>query len=141
MGDLTGRNRDLLFVCVENAGRSQMAEAFALALGLCSTSAGTQPASEINPQVVRAMGERGIDISARRPKSLTPEAIENASVIVTMGCSVEELCPAPMLAAMRTKVIDWHLEDPKGKELQRVRAIRDEIEEKVRGLAYDLSGR
>ena len=125
----------VLFVCVENAGRSQMAEAFARKHGMNAQSAGTIPLTRINPTVVDAMRERGIDISFNRPKTLTPELIRDASIVVTMGCSIEEACPKPIIAQMQKKLIEWHLEDPKGKPLEEVRKIRDEIESKVRDLS------
>jgi len=125
----------VLFVCVENAGRSQMAEAFAKKHGMNARSAGTIPSAQINPTVVDAMRERGIDISSNQPKILTPELIRDARLVVTMGCSIEEACPKPIVAQMQKKLIEWHLEDPKGKPLGEVRKIRDEIESKVRDLS------
>lgn len=125
----------MLFVCVENAGRSQMAEAFAKKHGMNARSAGTIPSARINPTVVDAMRERGIDISSNQPKILTPELIRDARLVVTMGCSIEEACPKPIVAQMQKKLIEWHLEDPKGKPLGEVRKIRDEIESKVRDLS------
>ena len=125
----------MLFVCVENAGRSQMAEAFAKKHGMNARSAGTIPSARINPTVVDAMRERGIDISSNQPKILTPELIRDARLVVTMGCSIEEACPKPIVAQMQRKLIEWHLEDPKGKPLEEVRKIRDEIESKVRDLS------
>lgn len=127
--------RSFLFVCVENAGRSQMAEAFALKHGLKAVSAGTIPGKHVNSVVVEAMREKGIDLSKAEPKTLTSKMIEDAAVVVTMGCSVEEVCPRPMLAQMQKKLVDWHLEDPKGKPLGEVRRIRDEIERKVSELS------
>jgi arsenate reductase (thioredoxin) len=124
----------ILFVCVENAGRSQMAEAFAKKLGLSAESAGTIPSSKVNSTVVQAMLERGIDISKSHPKTLTPEMIKQASLVVTMGCSIEEACPKPIIAQMQKKLIEWHLDDPKGRPLDEVRKIRDEIEGKISGL-------
>lgn len=124
----------ILFVCVENAGRSQMAEAFAKKYGLDATSAGTLLAERVNPTVVEAMLEVGLDISTQKPKLLTPEMIADASIVFTMGCSVEDVCPAPTFAKMRKKLVDWNLPDPKGKSLEEVRRIRDEIEGRVRGL-------
>lgn len=124
----------VLFVCVHNAGRSQMAEAFARRAGLDASSAGTVPAGEVNPVVVEAMREKGMDISGREPKLLTAEMIERASLVVTMGCSVEQACPKPMLAQMQKKLVDWDLEDPKGKPVEKVREIRDEIEKRVQAL-------
>ena len=87
---------EILFVCVENAGRSQMAQAFAEKLGMKAQSAGTIPSSRVNPVVVEAMRERGIDLSRRSPRILTADMIGNARLFVTMGCSVEEACPKPM---------------------------------------------
>ena len=126
----------LLFVCVHNAGRSQMAEAFAKRYGLKASSAGTVPASQVNPTVVEAMKEKGIDISSNVPRMLTSEMIRDASLVVTMGCSVEEACPRPMLAQMQKKLVDWDLPDPRGKTIAEVRKIRDEIEKRV----MELSG-
>jgi protein-tyrosine-phosphatase len=121
----------VLFVCVENAGRSQMAEAFAKALGLEASSAGTVPAARVHPVVVQVMQERGLDISQAAPKMLTVEMINQADIVITMGCSIEQACPRPMVDSMGKKVIDWKLEDPKNQPVQRVRVIRDEIERRV----------
>jgi protein-tyrosine-phosphatase len=123
----------VLFVCVENAGRSQMAEAFTNHYGkgkFAASSAGIKLADKVNPVVVEAMKERGIDISMNLPKLLTPKMMEEADLIVTMGCGTAELCPGPFF---RTSV-DWGLEDPKDKPIEKVREIRDEIERKVRTL-------
>ena len=127
--------KEILFVCVENAGRSQMAQAFAEKYGIHASSAGTVPASRVTPIVVDAMKEKGIDVSKNVPKMLTPEMINRASLVITMGCSVEEVCPKPMLAQMQKKLVDWNLKDPKGKPIEEVRAIRDEIEKRVMELA------
>jgi arsenate reductase (thioredoxin) len=129
--------KEILFVCVENAGRSQMAQAFAEKHGLSSTSAGTVPSTRVNPIVVEAMKEKGIDISKNIPKMLTAAMINRASLVITMGCSVTEVCPKPNLAQMQKKLIDWNLKDPKGKSLQEVRAIRDQIERKVLEISPD----
>src|SRR5207245_11101683 len=109
-----------------------MAEAFAKKHGMNARSAGTIPSARINPTVVNAMRERGIDISSNQPKILTPELIRGARLVVTLGCSIEEACPKPIVAQMQKKQIEWHLEDPKGKPLGAVRKIRDEIESKIR---------
>ena len=85
----------------------------------------------MNPTVVQAIKEKGIDLSSNNPKILTPEMIEKASLVVTMGCSVEEVCPRPMIAQMQKKLIDWNLEDPKGKSINKVREIRDEVENRI----------
>lgn len=108
-----------------------MAEAFAKKNGLEASSAGTMPPKFVNPVVVQAMKEKGIDISSRKPKMLTSKMVNDASLVVTMGCSVEEVCPRPMLAKMQKKLVDWDLEDPKGKPIDEVRRIRDEIERRV----------
>jgi len=123
--------RKILFVCVENAGRSQMAEAFANAYGkgkVEAVSAGTMPAKEVSPVVVQAMREKGLGISANRPKLIANEMVQEADTIIVMGCGAEGFCPAPLL----NKVVDWGIEDPKGKPVEKVREIRDEIEKKVR---------
>ena len=126
---------EIRFVCVENAGRSQMAQAFAEKLGSRASSAGTVPSGRVNPVVVEAMRERGIDLSRKSPRMLTSEMISQARLVVTMGCSVEEACPRPMLAAMQKKLVDWHLDDPKGRSIEEVRRIRDEIEKRVQEIA------
>lgn len=126
--------QQFLFVCVENAGRSQMAEAFARKFGLHASSAGTMPSKKINPSVVQVMKEKGIDVSENIPKILNTEMINNATLVVTMGCSVAEACPKPMLAEMQKKLVDWSLPDPKGRSLEEVRAIRDEIEMRIKEL-------
>jgi len=123
----------VLFVCVENAGRSQMAEAFAKTYRkgkVEALSAGTMPAKEVNPVVVQVMLEKGMDLSANKPKLITNQMVQDADTIVVMGCSAEGFCPAPLL----NKVIDWGTEDPKGKPAEKVREIRDEIEKKVKML-------
>ena len=125
----------LLFVCVENAGRSQMAEAFARRKGFEASSAGTQPAVTVNPAVVEAMAEKAFNFSLKKPKMLTMEMIDQADMVITMGCSVEKVCPRPMLERMNKKLLDWNLEDPKGKSLPDVRKIRNEIEKRVGELA------
>jgi len=122
--------KKVLFVCVENAGRSQMAEAFGRTYGLDAASAGTVPAEKINSAVVQVMQERGIALPGK-PKMLTEEMIQTADLVVTMGCSVQEVCPAPMVRQMEKKLVDWHIEDPKGKPIQEVRKIASQIENKT----------
>jgi protein-tyrosine-phosphatase len=112
-----------------------MAEAFATVYGLRASSAGTVPSTRVNPVVVEAMKDKGLDISSNKPKMLTNEMINDASLVVTMGCSVEEVCPRPMLSKMQKKLVDWHLDDPKGKSYEEVKRIRDEIEGRVRELS------
>ena len=128
--------KKVLFVCVHNAGRSQMAEAFfnRMAKGRAKGfSAGTQPADKVNPVVVEVMREVGIDISRRKPKMLTLEMLEDVDRVITMGCSVEKACPA---SSVPTE--DWQLEDPEGKPIEQVRQIRDEVKAKVERLIKEL---
>ena len=126
----------VLFVCVHNSGRSQMAEAFfnQLAKGKAQAlSAGTQPAQTVNPIVAEAMREVSIDISRNKPKALTMEMLEQADRVITMGCGAEAVCPASFV-----QTEDWSLEDPEGKTLQQVRRIRDEIKNRVVKLLAEL---
>jgi protein-tyrosine-phosphatase len=125
------KDMKILFVCVQNAGRSQIAEVFAQRRGIIATSAKTLPANTVNSAVVEVMKEKGIDLSTTRPKMLTMQMVNEADLVVTMGCSVEQVCPAPLLAKMQKKLVDWNLEDPKGKPIEKVRQIRDEIEREV----------
>src|SRR2546427_7880296 len=115
-----------------------MAEAFANKHGMNAQSAGTIPSGRINPTVVDVMRERGKNISSNHPKTLTPKMIECASLVVTMGCSIEEACPKPIIAQMQKKLVEWHLEDPKGRSLEEVRKIRDEIAHKIMELPAHL---
>ena len=128
--------KKILFVCVHNAGRSQMAEAFfnQMAKGKAKGfSAGSQPTDKVNPVVVAAMREVGIDISRRKPKMLTLEMMEGADRVITMGCGVEGVCPASFVPTE-----DWQLEDPEGKTIEKVRQIRDEIKAKIGELVKGL---
>lgn len=125
----------VLFVCVHNAGRSQMAAAFLTRLSgdrVQVRSAGSAPASAVNPAVVQALGEVGIDISAETPKVLTAEAVQASDVVITMGCG--DACPY----FPGKRYLDWRLEDPAGQGVAAVRPIRDEIERRVRGLLAEL---
>ncbi len=128
--------RKILFVCVHNAGRSQMAKAFfnQMAKGRAQGfSAGTQPAVKVNPIVIEAMREVGIDISRRKPKMLTLKMLEDTERVITMGCGVEGVCPASFVPTA-----DWQLEDPEGKPIEQVRQIRDEVKARVEGLVKEL---
>jgi arsenate reductase len=126
---------EVLFVCVQNAGRSQMAA------GLLNyhahgkvhvRSAGSDPAEQIHPAVVQAMAELGIDLGEEFPKPLTDEVVREADAVVTMGCG--DACPI----YPGKRYLDWELEDPAGKDLETVRAIRDEIDGRVRALLAEL---
>ena len=125
--------KKILFVCVENAGRSQMAEAFAKKFGsdnFAVSSAGNKPAEKVNPVVAEVMMEKGIDISTNKPKMLTFQMAQDADLIVTMGCNDQGICPGPFFKP----TIDWKIEDPRGKPIESVREIRDEIEQLVKEL-------
>ncbi|MBI4260445.1 MAG: arsenate reductase ArsC [Actinobacteria bacterium] len=125
----------VLFVCVHNAGRSQMAAALMerYAEGHVRVrSAGSTPAEEVHPGVVEAMAEVGIDLSEARPKVLTDEAVQEADVVITMGCG--DACPV----YPGKRYLDWELPDPGGKPLEEVRPIREEIDRRVRALLAEL---
>jgi protein-tyrosine-phosphatase len=92
------------------------------------------PSSEINPLVIQVMQEKGIDVSKNRPKQITNQMVQEADAIIVMGCSAQGFCPAPLLG----KVVDWQIEDPKGKSIEKVREIRDVIEKKVKRLIEDI---
>ena len=127
---------EVLFVCVHNAGRSQMAAALLEreAAGRVEViSAGSEPADQLNPAVVEAMGELDIDISAERPKKLEDGMVRTSDVVITMGCG--DACP--IYPGKRYE--DWELEDPSGKDLETVRGIRDEIKSRVDALLGELS--
>jgi arsenate reductase (thioredoxin) len=125
----------ILFLCVHNAGRSQMAAAFARVLGagrVAVVSGGSEPAASLNPAVVAAMAEKGIDIGAEVPRRWSDDDIRMADVVVTMGCG--DSCP--FYPGRRYE--DWELEDPAGKPVEVVRGIRDEIEGRVRALLAEV---
>jgi arsenate reductase (thioredoxin) len=125
----------VLFVCVHNAGRSQMAAAFLshLSAGAVEVrSAGSEPADQVNPAAVRAMAEVSIDIAAEKPKVLTDQAVRESDVVITMGCG--DSCP--FYPGKRYE--DWVLDDPAGKDVAAVRPIRDEIRRRVEALLDDL---
>jgi arsenate reductase len=130
--------KTVVFVCVHNSGRSQMAEAFfnQMAKGKAlAISAGTQPGDKVHPVVVEAMQQVGIDISGNKPKMLTMEMVEKADRMITMGCGADAggLCPASFI-----ETEDWALDDPKDKPLEQVRAIRDDIKKRVMNLVQKI---
>jgi arsenate reductase (thioredoxin) len=130
--------KTILFVCVENAGRSQMAEGFFKEYapeGFVPASAGTKPISQIDPLAIQVMNEIGIDISKQKPKDLSEDMMRNSDKIINMGCMDNNFCPTLFIP----KVIDWGIEDPKGKQIEQVREIRDEIERRIKELATDIS--
>jgi arsenate reductase len=125
----------VLFVCVHNAGRSQMAAGWLRHLAGDAVevrSAGSIPGDQVNPSAIAAMAEVGIDISDQRPKVLTTEAVEASDVVITMGCG--DACPI----FPGKRYLDWPLDDPAGKGVESVRPIRDEIERRIRGLLDEL---
>jgi arsenate reductase len=127
---------EILFACVHNAGRSQMAAALATLRsggGVAVRSAGSDPAERIDPAVVDAMAELGVDLRAETPKALTDEAVREADVVVTMGCG--DACPV----YPGKRYLDWDLADPAGRDLETVRAIRDEIDARVQALLAELA--
>jgi protein-tyrosine-phosphatase len=131
-------DKTVLFVCVENAGRSQMAEGFFKKYapnGFKTLSAGTNPVTHVNPIVVQAMKEVGIDISKQKSKELTDEMIRDSDNVVNMGCMNKNFCPTIWLP----KVIEWSMEDPKGQSIEKVRQIRDEIEERIKKLVAEIT--
>jgi protein-tyrosine-phosphatase len=126
----------VLFVCVHNAGRSQMAAAYLAHLGgdrVEVRSAGSAPADTVNPAVVAAMAEEGIDISAQTPKVLTTEAVQESDVVITMGCG--DVCP--VFPGKRYE--DWVLDDPAGQGVDAVRPIRDEIRARIQALVDEIA--
>jgi protein-tyrosine-phosphatase len=130
----------IAFVCVENAGRSQMAAAFAMdALDGTSDrievlSGGTAPAEAVHPEVISVMQERGIDLTRHEPRAISKAQTGSADIVVTMGCSAEGVCPATWRGDSR----DWDLPDPKGRDVEEVRAIRDRIEALVDALLAEI---
>ena len=136
MGQPTTVKPAVLFVCVHNAGRSQMAAGYLEALGgdrIEVLSAGSEPKDEINPVAVQAMAEEGIDIAGRTPKLLTVDAVRESDVVITMGCG--DACPV----FPGKRYLDWDLTDPAGKTLDQIRPIRDTIDQRVRELLTQLT--
>lgn len=128
----------ILFVCVENAGRSQMAEGFFNNIapeGYRAVSAGTKPVSQINPLAIDVMKEVDIDISNQISKEITEDMMRDSFKTVNMGCMDKESCPTLFLP----NVLDWNLEDPKGKPIEKVRDIRHEIDQRVKELVTGLT--
>lgn len=128
--------KNVLFACVHNSGRSQMAEAFARRLGegvIEAESAGTLPGEGLNPTVVLAMEETGFNMSGHHPKPITAQMLDSAEVIITMGCGVNGVCPVGLAATE-----DWGLDDPAGQPIDKVRSIRDEIKHRVEELVQRL---
>ena len=133
---MTDPKPSVLFVCIHNAGRSQMAAGYLRHLAgdrIEVRSAGSMPADQINPTAVEAMREEGIDIAAEQPKVLTPEAVQASDVVITMGCG--DACP--YYPGKRYE--DWKLDDPAGQGIDAVRPIRDDIRARIEGLIASLA--
>ncbi len=134
---MSAEKPEILFLCVHNAGRSQMAAAFARSLGgdlITVHSAGSAPGERLNPAVAEVMLEKDIDIRSEQPQKLTDEMALTADVVVTMGCG--DACPI----YLGKRYEDWVLTDPAGKEIDEVRPIRDEVERRVAALVAELLG-
>ena len=134
---MTDTKPSVLFVCIHNAGRSQMAAGYLRHLAgdrIEVRSAGSMPADQINPIAVEAMREEGIDITTEQPKVLTPEAVQASDVVITMGCG--DACP--YYPGKRYE--DWKLDDPAGQGIDAVRPIRDDIRARIEGLIASLAG-
>ncbi|MGM0398310.1 MAG: low molecular weight phosphatase family protein [Halobacteriota archaeon] len=140
---MTDPDTRVAFVCVQNAGRSQMAAAFAretveergMSDRIEVVSGGTDPADRVHPVVVEAMAERDIDIADRTPREISDEELFDSAVVVTMGCSAEDVCPVHWVGDER----DWNLDDPHDRPLEAVRAIRDDIERRVDALLCEMA--
>jgi|SRR5215204_1838278 len=131
-------DKKVLFVCVENAGRSQMGEGFFRKYaprGYATLSAGTKPSGEINPLAIEVMKEVGINIGNQKSKDITEDMMRDSTKIVNMGCMDKSFCPTLFIPNVK----DWGIEDPKGKPIEKVREIRDDIDTKVRQLAAELT--
>ena len=135
------KKKSIVFACVGNSGRSQMAEGFArkyLPEGTKIASAGTKPAASIDPNAIAVMKEVGIDISRQKPKLLTTKMVSDATHFVSMGCGVFDSCPVPLVKG-KIEIEDWELDDPKGKDISLVRGIRDRIEQNIKIFAKKLA--
>ena len=125
--------RKVLFICKENAGRSQMAEGFAKSISpdIEVASAGTEPVRELNPTVIKAMNEVGIDITKQQPKKLTDKMIKESTTLISMGCIDQKTC-------VNVFDKDWQITDPKDAEIEDVRKIRDQIKKRVENMIKEL---
>lgn len=136
------KKKGVIFACIGNSCRSQMAEGFARKYfppGVSITSAGTIPALEVNPNAIAVMAEVGIDISSNRPKVLSNTMFKDTSHFIGMGCGVVDSCPVPLVQGA-INIEDWGIQDPVGKDIDTFREVRDIIEEKVKALAQSFKG-
>jgi len=125
------RQKEILFVCIENSSRSQMAEGFARSKGVRASSAGTSPAGEVDPFVIQVMAERGVDISHNRPKLLTPEMVDRASLVVLTDALLKDSLPKEIHKKIGKKLVVWSVADPRGQPIEVVRFVRDKIQQDV----------
>jgi len=139
---MAGRGEDVkgvvLFVCIENSSRSQTAEGFARRIGLGALSAGTFPPTHVNPLVIEAMGEVGVDISKGETKEVTEKMIDNASLVVLTDASLETALQGNLRKRMRKKMVMWSVPDPQGRPIEEIRLVRDDIERRVKDLAKNF---
>ncbi len=130
----TQQQKEILFVCIENSSRSQMAEGYAKSKGMKASSAGTFPAAQINPLVIQAMDEIGVDISGGKPKLLTPDMIDKANLVILTDASLLDNLPKNLLKKIGKKLIVWSIPDPQGQPIEVVRFSRDRIQKDVDSL-------
>lgn len=134
MSEKAANDKKILFVCVENSSRSQMAEGFARALGINASSAGTFPSSSVNTLAIEVMKERGIDIAGSKPKALTEQMVENADVVVLTDSLLEGSITKNIRKKIGKKLVVWSIMDPRGQPIEVVKFIRDEIEKDLKAL-------
>ena len=132
---VSGDEGCILFVCIENSSRSQMAEGFAKRLGMKAISAGTVPSTHVNPLVIQAMKEKGIDITMSKPREITSEMIDRSRMVVLTDTSLRGSLDKSLLKKMKKKLVEWSIPDPQGMSLDEIRLVRDQIERSVSELA------
>lgn len=134
---MSEKNAKILFVCIENSSRSQMAEGFARARGINATSAGTNPSISVNPLAIEVMKEKGIDISGARPKAITEQMVQEADLVVLTDSSLESSMPKNIRKKFGKKLVEWSISDPQGQPIEVVRFIRDGIDRDLNSLLVD----
>lgn len=134
MSENTASGKKILFICVENSSRSQMAEGFARSKGIIASSAGTFPASAINQFAIEVMTEKGIDISGAKPKAITEQMVQDADVVVLTDSSLEKSIPKNIRKKFGKKLVVWSISDPRGQPIEVVRFVRNSIERDLNSL-------
>jgi len=134
---VSGDEGCILFVCIENSSRSQMAEGFAKRLGMKAISAGTVPSTHVNPLVIQAMKEKGIDITMSKPREITSEMIDRSRMVVLTDTSLRGSLDKSLLKKMKKKLVEWSIPDPQGMSLDEIRLVRDQIGRSVSALAKE----